>query len=94
MGWERTNADASTSEGPAQKIQRLGISGTANAGGRDCFCPLAEGFRTPHQNGTTVTCRGAGQSARMTFLTPDSSESLTGKRLPGGDRFPEDLMCN
>lgn len=94
MGWERTNAVASTSECPAQKVHRLGVIGTAHAGGRDCFRPLAQDFRISLQNGTTVTCRGAGQSARMIFPTLDSSESTTGKRLPGGARFPDDLMCN
>jgi len=95
VGWGRMNAGASLSERPAQKIIKFGISGTAYAGGRVCFhCPLAEGFRALLQNGTTVICRGAGQSARKNFLTPDSSESMTGKRQPGGDRFSEVLMCN
>jgi hypothetical protein len=50
------------------------------------------GNRSP-QNGTTVACRGAGQSARISFCLSMIAFIETGKRTPGGIRHPKSLLC-
>ena len=48
--------------------------------------------RSP-RNGTTVACRGAGQSARIPFCPCMFVFIETGGRTPGGIRRPEILLC-
>jgi hypothetical protein len=45
------------------------------------------------KNGTTVACRGAGQSARIPFRGYVNAFIKSGARMPGGSRNPECLLC-
>jgi len=45
------------------------------------------------KNGETVTCRGAGQSARAPFCDGLIEFIVSGRRMPGGVRLPENLLC-
>jgi hypothetical protein len=48
--------------------------------------------RSP-QNGKTVACRGAGQSARITFCLSMIGFIVAGRRTPGGIHLPDTLLC-
>ncbi len=45
------------------------------------------------QNGKTVTCRGAGRSARIPFCDRSIGFIVTGGRMPGGVRASDNLLC-
>ena len=45
------------------------------------------------QNGKTETCRGAGRSARIPFLTLSLVIAVDEMRTPGGIRVSDTLLC-
>jgi hypothetical protein len=45
------------------------------------------------KNGTTVTCRGAGRSARIPFLAVSLVIAVNETRTPGGIRVSDTLLC-
>ena len=48
--------------------------------------------RSP-KNGETVACRGAGRSARIPFCDGLIEFIVSGGRMPGGVRLPENPLC-
>lgn len=87
-GWSTTD-ETTTRE--TEKVVRIESS---QAGGPDdALRPIRITPGHSSQNGKTVACRGAGQSARISFCLSMIAFVVTGRRVPGGIYFPGYPMC-
>jgi len=83
-----------TGETKSRKTEWVALMEQNQAGGPDdTLRPIRIARSRSPQNGTTVACRGAGQSARVSFFVSLIAFIETGRRAPGGNRLLESLLC-
>ncbi len=94
MGSATMNRLSSPSETTTREIESVRRTLPNQAGGPERSFRVS---RTAHsrslQNGKTVTCRGAGRSARIPFLTLSLVIAVNEMRTPGGIQVSDTLLC-
>jgi hypothetical protein len=94
MGSAAVTGGSSPSETTTREIEAVRRTLPNQAGGPERSFRMS---RTAHgrslQNGKTATCRGAGRSARIPFLTLSLVIAVNEMRTPGGIRVSDTLLC-
>ncbi len=94
MGSAKMNGGSSPSETTTRKTGSVLRMLPNQAGGPAGASRISRIARSGTlQNGKTVTCRGAGRSARIALLDCSIGFIVTEGRVPGGIRSSEDLLC-
>ena len=88
------NGGSSPSETTTREIESVRRTLPNQAGGPERSFRMSRTARGRSlQNGKTVTCRGAGRSARIPFLTLSLVIAVDVMRTPGGIRVSDTLLC-
>jgi hypothetical protein len=83
-----------TGETKSRETEWIALMEPNQAGGPDdTLRPIRIARSRSPQNGTTVACRGAGQSARVSFCLSMIVFIVTGRRMPGGVCFSGYPKC-